>query len=147
MKSDHPSQAHLLINSRPAVCSIRIGLAVCLLLFAFSGDAVAAGGSTRLTIRIDQSVVDAIARWKGEEVKPPATPAAGEVDQVLQRLLIVARAGMATTHSPLLARRILQSLQQDALIVLEGRAEHAGSRGQACLSNKAAGGFLTVHSI
>jgi hypothetical protein len=147
MKSDHPSQAHLLIDSRPVGWTVRMVLAVCLLLFVFSGDAVAASGSTRLTIHIDQSVVDAIARWKGKMVQPPGSLAVGQADQVLQCLLPVARAGLEIAHRPQAVRQILQRLQQDALILREGRAEHAGGRGQACLSIEATGGVLTIHSI
>lgn len=147
MNTDHPSQAHHSINTQPMVCCILKVLPVFLLLFALAGEALAASGTTRLTIRLDQNVVDAIARWKGEVVQPSATPAIPEANRLLQRLLPVAQAGLELTHQPRSARLILQRLQQDVLIVFDGRAEHAGSTVSSCVLDKAAGGLLTVHSI
>jgi len=147
MNSENPLQAIRSISIHPTVCSILKVLPICLLLLAFTGEVSAASGNTRLTLRIDQSVVDAVARWKGEMIQPSVAPAIPEADRVLQRLLPVAQAGLEPTHQPQTARLILQRLQRDALIVFDGRAGHAGSAGGICISDKAAGGFLIVHSI
>jgi len=122
-------------------------LPVCLLLLTLSGQALAAGGSTRLTIRLDQNVVDAIARWRGETVGHPAIHQFVDADRMLQHLLPAARAGLVKTHHPQSTERILQRLRQDALIVFDGRAEHAGSSGGRCVSESSSGGLHTVHSI
>lgn len=136
-------------------------LPVCLLLFTVPGQALAAGGSTRLTIHLDQGVVDAIIKWRDERgLSPVPSPVAGvdrggrhvlllstEEEGLLQRLLPAVRAGLVKTHHPQSTERILQRLRQDALIVFDGRAEHAGNSGGSCVSESSSGGLHTVHSI
>lgn len=135
-------------------------LPVCLLLFTVSGQALAAGGSTRLTIHLDQGVVDTIIKWRKDRGLPPApppvveadrglrrVPTSTEADRVLQRVLPVVRAGLVETHHPRSTERILQRLRTDAILVFDGRAEHAGSAGGVCVSGISSGGDNTVHSI
>lgn len=136
MSSGQSPLTRRLVRILPAV-SLWIVLTVILLLFAVSGQALAASGSTRLTIHLDQSAVDAIARWKGEAV----------AERPLQYLLPLARAGLETTHHPQTTARILRDLRTDALLVFDGRAEHAGSSCGSCVLGTTAGGFVTVHSI
>lgn len=127
-------------------CACGMALLVCLLLVAVSGPVWAASGSTRLTIHLDQNVVDAIARWKGEMPRPAATSRASEAGGLLRRVMPAARAGLAATHHPRSVERILLGLQRDTLFVLDGRAEHAGDAGSACAWKSSAGGRFTVHS-
>ncbi len=125
----------------------RMVLPICLLLALCTGQALATSGSTQLTIHLDQSVIDAIARWKGEAIRPGGNTAVPASDGVLQRLLPVVRAGLDKTLHPQSALRILLQLRLDTLVIYEGRAEQAGSAGGHCLTAPATGGLLTVHSI
>lgn len=140
--------------------TIQIILPVCLLLFIFSGELLAAAGSTRLTIRIDQGVVDAVLAWREANGLPPTPSSVGaagqtrppaasatEADRVLQRMLPVLRSGLRMSLNPQAADRIIHHLQQDALVVFEGRAEHSGSLGGTCVTEQVAGRLLTAHSI
>lgn len=138
MKSVYSSPLSRPIKTRTRSYPLRIMLPVCLLFFAVAGQVLAASGSTRLTIRLDQSVVDAIARWKGETV---------QAEGMLQRLLPAARAGLGETHQPQAVRQIIEGLQRDVLMVCNGRAEHSGSAGGAWVTDHSAAGRHTVHSI
>jgi hypothetical protein len=104
----------------------------------FTGEALAASGSTRLSISIDQSVVDAIARWKGEPVPADRTVPRGPGPMD----------GLAALLQPRSADLLLQGMRRDALVVFPGDAEHAGPAGGAVsLSAPVAGNRFTVHSI
>jgi len=102
-----------------------------LLTLLLTGEALAASGSTRVTVSIDQSVVEAIARWKGET--PPAAPDT--------------RADLAALLQPRSSQLLLQGMEHDALLVFDGGAEHAGPAGGACLTAPPVSGTITVHSI
>jgi hypothetical protein len=148
------------VRNRSALSALRIWLPVCLLIFTISGEVLAASGSTRLTIRIDQGVVDAIIKWRQDHglapVPSPVTdadqvgrrePRSTEADRVLQRMLPVVRAGLKRSLNPQAADRIIRHLQQDALVVFEDRAVHTGSAAGACVSDQVTGDGHTVHSI
>jgi len=147
MISGPPCRETRSIRTHSAVCFAGVALLVSLLLLVFAGEALAASGSTRLSIRIDQSVVEAIARWKGEQARPLATPPPAEADRRLEQWLPAARAALLTTHPPVAADAILRDLQRDSLLLFDGGAGHAGGPGQSILCRSTAAGRLTVHSF
>lgn len=148
------------VRNHSARSSLLVWLAVFLLFFILSGDVLAASGGTRLTIRIDQGVVDAIIKWRqAHGLDPASTPVADagqtgrgeplstEADRVLQQMLPVVRAGLKRSLNPQAADRIIRHLQQDTLVVFPDRAGHTGSAAGICVPDPAAGDVRTVHSI
>ncbi len=148
------------VRNRSARSSHLAWLAVILLLFTLSGDVLAASGGTRLTIRIDQSVVDAILKWRQAHGLDPvpapvadasqagrSEPSSTEADRVLRQMLPVVRAGLKRSLNPQAADRIIRHLQQDTLVVFQDRAGHTGSAAGTCVPDPGTGDVQTVHSI
>lgn len=135
------------IRTHSAVFSAGAAFLAVLLLAVFAGEAMAASGSTRLSIRIDQGVVEAIARWKGEGARPLVTPPPSAAERRLTQCLPAARSGLLATHPPAAAETILGDLRRDALLIFDGGAGHAGREGRCALSRSAAGGRITFHSF